>query len=85
MQMHIRPKEKIMAKGGTLAKVTQLPDCDLCKHLPMDEDSVLPPRKAEYDFKTQDGRWANGCKPHYLRFRLYLDLGTGKGQKLEVG
>jgi hypothetical protein len=73
-----------MAKNGTIAYVTGLPTCQICKFLPDDVDSAEPPRTAEYDFKTQEGPWAYGCEPHYKALRLYSELGTGKGQKLEV-
>lgn len=58
--------------------VPALPDCDICKFV----ESIPEPKKAEYDFKTTDGRWANGCHEHYIKYRMYRDLGTGKGQHL---
>lgn len=63
---------------STAVTVSVLPSCDLCKFL----DNVEKP--AEYDFRTTDGRWANGCEPHYVEHRMYSTLGTGKGQKLIV-
>ncbi len=39
-------------------------------------------KKAEYDFKTKTGPWANGCEAHWIANRFYQELGTGKGQKL---
>lgn len=56
----------------TTATITRPKKCDFC------------PKQAEYDFKTQMGPWANGCLEHYETYRLYLNLGTGMGQKLVV-
>lgn len=68
---------------SAVAYVAVLPGCDIC---PLDSvNRNNPPLPAMYDFKTQDGRWANGCEAHYQAFRLYDTLGTGKGQKLIVG
>lgn len=53
--------------------VTELPSCNFCN------------KDAEYDFRTQSGSWAYGCSPHYVEWRMYRDLGTGKGQRLVVG
>lgn len=39
---------------------------------------------AEYDFKTTSGQWGYGCETHYTVFRMFSELGTGKGQKIEV-
>lgn len=58
----------------TIAKVTKLPACDFAP-------CAAP---AEYDFKTWMGPWAFGCSEHYMHERKYMDLGLGKGQKLEV-
>lgn len=55
---------------GTHAKVDKLPKCNFCD------------RDALYDFKTQQGPWAYGCRADYETYRLYLNLGTGMGQKL---
>lgn len=77
MIMHIRPEEKIMANNGTVAYVSKLPLCDFCKQNGIN-------RPAEYDFKTDQGPWANGCELHHKKYRLHDTLGTGKGQKLEV-
>lgn len=60
------------------AYVSQLPDCDFCKM-----SGVT--RKAQYDFKTKDGRWANGCAIHWTNHRASMTLGTGWGQRLVVG
>ena len=53
-------------------KMRRLPKCDFCK------DDTL----AQYDARTLAGSWANMCKAHWKRFRMYLELGTGKGQEL---
>lgn len=55
---------------GEQAVVAELPDCNWCGD------------KAEYDFKTVMGPWGNGCQEHYVAFRAYGNLGTGKGQRL---
>lgn len=68
-----------MAKNGTVAFVSVLPKCDF----PHGSD-VTPNPDAEYDFRTKDGRWGNGCRMHWLSYRMHSDLGVGKGQKLEV-
>ena len=53
-------------------KVPKLPKCDFC------QDETL----AQYDARTTLGSWANMCEAHWKRFRMYLELGTGKGQRL---
>ncbi len=50
--------------------VLKLPKCTWCV------------KDAEYDFKTEDGPWTYGCKTHWMVFRMYDSLGTGKGQRL---
>lgn len=57
-------------KKGTYAIVTTLPKCDFCD------------KKANYDFKTLQGPWANGCPNHYIQWRMFRELGIGKGQQL---
>lgn len=64
---------------SSIVYVTTLPDCDFCRH------PALESKPAKYDFRTSDGRWANGCEEHYLVFRMYDTLGTGKGQELRKG
>lgn len=59
------------------AKVHTMPPCDF-----VGEDFVDCAGSDRYDFKTQVGSWANGCTAHYEYYRLYQDLGTGKGQRL---
>jgi hypothetical protein len=54
----------------TEARVARIPKCSFC-----DQDAL-------YDFKTVSGQWAYGCQVHYEGFRLYLNLGTGMGQRL---
>jgi len=51
-------------------KVTRLPDCDFCG------------KKASYDARTTQSSWAYMCREHFLKWRMYADLGTGKGQEL---
>lgn len=65
---------------STIAKVTQLPLCDICKHI--EKRDAIP--VAHYDFRMTSGTWAYGCEAHYLEYRMHTELGTGKGQKLEV-
>lgn len=48
-------------------------------------DFIPCERDAEYDFRTVNGPWANGCQEHYERFRASDQLGTGFGQRLVVG
>ena len=54
----------------TETKLDRYPRCDLCG------------KPARYDFATTHGVWAYGCQTCYEQFRLYPDLGMGKGQKL---
>ena len=51
-------------------KVTRLPDCAFCGN------------KAAYDARTIQSSWAYMCHADWLRWRMYADLGTGKGQEL---
>lgn len=55
-----------------VVEVAELPKCNWCCEL------------AEYDFKTSMGPWGNGCQEHYVAFRAYGNLGTGRGQRLVV-
>lgn len=66
-----------MAKNGTEAYISELPDCQFAHTL-----TNRP--KAEYDFRTTDGRWGYGCDRHWRMHRLHTELGLGKGQKLVV-
>lgn len=54
----------------TEVEVAHKPKCSFCGKL------------AEFDFKTQMGQWAYGCKEDYETYRLYENLGTGMGQRL---
>jgi hypothetical protein len=54
-------------------KVVRLPKCDFHPN----ED-----HPAEYDFKTSQGPWGNGCREAWVLNRAYDTLGTGKGQHL---
>lgn len=55
--------------------VDKLPHCDFCAR----DGNEFP---AKYDFKTRMGPWANGCEGHWVYYRAFPALGTGKGQKL---
>jgi hypothetical protein len=72
-----------MAENGTVAYVTQLPECDICKYVGTQSEKDSPAR-ALYDFRTKDGRWAMGCAPHWESHRMHEGLGIGKGQMLVV-
>ena len=69
------------------AKVTELPDCDICKVV--DHYAVLAGisttaaiTKASYDGRTTDGPWAYMCQRH---FGLHgVGIGLGRGQRLVV-
>lgn len=81
--LRLRPKEKLMAKNGTVAYVIALPKCDICKYIDMSppEDQA----DAEYDVLTITGQWGNVCPPHRKTHARYPNrLGVGIGQKLEV-
>jgi hypothetical protein len=60
--------------SDTEARVSVLPDCNF--------DAFGECPKAEYDFRTMGGSWAFGCKNHYEQYRMYNELGMGKGQRL---
>ena len=69
-----------MPKNGTVAYVTNLPDCDFAS---MDSDGDQRCQNtARYDFRTSGGPWANGCEEHYKMYRIHSELGLGKGQRL---
>jgi len=70
-----------VAKNGTIAYVSQIPDCDVCKDYYRNWPSMI--RKAQYDAKTASGPWANLCEFHW-KLLTYQKLGLGLGQKLEV-
>ncbi len=53
-------------------KVARFPNCDLCTD------------KARYDARTLHGSWAYMCHTDWLKWRMYAELGTGKGQELIV-
>lgn len=55
--------------------INSLPLCNFCQQEGTEQ-------KAEYDFKTRMGPWANGCKRHWKQYRAYESLGTGMGQQL---
>ena len=55
---------------STEVKMATIPNCDFCD------------MEAEYDFKTRNGPWAYGCRIHWVKWRFFPNLGTGKGQKL---
>lgn len=56
--------------------VAVLPNCDYCAN-----SGVT--RKAKYDAKSRDGRWANMCAIHFANNGIML--GTGYGQELIEG
>lgn len=53
---------------STMCRVIALPKCDFCG------------AEARYDFRTAMGPWAMGCHQCWEMYRMYDDLGTGKGQ-----
>lgn len=57
-----------MPEPHTVAKVAQIPRCDLCQE------------QAAYDGKTQDGPWAYMCEQHFSQ--IGIGLGLGRGQRL---
>lgn len=57
---------------SAVVKVDVLPTCDFCTS------------DAAYDARTTFGVWANMCDEHWRAFRRHTDLGTGKGQRLEL-
>lgn len=63
-----------MAKNGTVAVVVSLPKCDFPNCT----------KDATHDFKTKMGSWANGCREHWIQYRMSPELGLGLGQRLEV-
>lgn len=77
-----------MPLNGTVAYVTQLPACNFCAMIADMADLNGEPKtqitRAEYDFRTKDGRWAYGCAPHWEMYRMHPQLGVGMGQRLEV-
>ena len=72
-----------MPANGTIAYVAELPECDICKHIGTPDERATPAR-AEYDIKTKQGAWAFACAPHREAHAYYSELGTGKGQQLQV-
>lgn len=71
-----------MPRNGTVAFVSALPPCDICKMNAGDmkgENVAL----AKYDARTVAGPWANMCVTHFA-LHTNGELGTGKGQRLEV-
>lgn len=56
-----------------------------CNYCGLDIATAKPaPGEADvflYDFVTIHGPWAVGCRFHYLMYRGFLALGTGKGQE----
>lgn len=61
--------------AGEQVQVPGLPLCDFCQ---LNGEN----RKAEYDFATTQGSWANGCAKHWQMHRAQHTLGVGKGQLL---
>lgn len=54
-------------------EVSKLPWCDFCA------DGLT---LAEYDFKSAQGPWGNGCEKHFIQWSMTGKLGTGYGQML---
>lgn len=81
--LRLRPKEKLMAKNGTVAYVIALPNCDICQYVDLKPPAEI--NKAEYDVITNNGQWGNVCPDHRKTHSMHPDrLGVGIGQKLEV-
>lgn len=59
---------------STEVKVSQIPECDLCRER---RNKSTP---AEFDGKTVFGPWANMCREDFMQFGV--GLGTGLGQRL---
>lgn len=53
------------------AKVHTMPACDF-------HDNCT----AQYDFKTTQGPWANGCETAFHENKMFAVLGTGMAQRL---
>lgn len=66
-----------MSNNGREAIVARIPDCDIHKY---DKGVVGIP--AAYDAKTKQGPWANMCEECFGDHAAYLELGTGRGQRL---
>jgi hypothetical protein len=60
----------------TTARVSKLPECDVCKN----ENPDYPPEDAQYDGKTRYGTWGYMCERHFQSNGV--GLGLGKGQRL---
>lgn len=60
---------------SSTVRMSEIPLCDFCN----DEET-----RASYDFHTIFGPWAYGCKEHWEANRAHSELGTGKGQLIEV-
>lgn len=64
------------AHPGKVAVVDELPPCDFCG----EEGKVV---EARFDFRTLNGAWANGCRPHFSALALEAhQLGRGVAQYL---
>lgn len=73
-----------MAENGTVAYVSTLPECDICKHIGTQSEKDSP-AIALYDVKTKQGPWANVCAPHRKSHAANPNLlGVGLGQMLVV-
>ena len=66
-----------MPKNGTIAYLSKAPGCDFC----LKSGRQTP---AKYDFLTRLGSWAYGCEAHWTEYRVFEDLGIGKGQIIEI-
>lgn len=70
-----------MAKNGTVAFVSSMPDCDICKYV----HKLMEPNLATHDVITRTGQWANVCDDCRKTHARYPNrVGLGIGQKLEL-
>jgi hypothetical protein len=76
-------EETNMAENGTVAYVSKMPECDVCKYTGTQSEKDSP-ALAIADVKTKQGPWAYVCQPHRETRALYADYGVGKGQMLVV-
>ena len=53
---------------GEVCIVDHIRQCDFCE------------KDGPVDFKTKHGPWAHGCEDHWIKHRMYGELGTGKAQ-----
>lgn len=69
-----------MAENGTVAYVTEMPQCDIHKYY--NRETGVP---ATHDVRTKTGAWANVCDDHRATHAMHPNkLGIGIGQKLKL-